>query len=72
MTSQYIGETSRTLLERTLEHEADAGTQSSKGESSHRRLHASTAHPELPEGVSPNTIFEMRVLKTHKTGKNCR
>ena len=55
------------MLERTLEHEADGDTRGPKGESSHRQLHIRSAHPEVPEGVSPNTHFEMKVIKSHKT-----
>ena len=42
--SKYVGETSRSLLERELEHQADA---LGKKETSHRRSHQETAHPEL-------------------------
>ena len=59
--SKYIGETSRSLLERELEHRADA---LGKKSTSHRRIHLETTHPELT-GRDPNSLFQGEITKTH-------
>ena len=61
--SKYVGETSRSLLERELEHQADA---LGRKETSHRRTHLETTHPELL-GKDPNSLFQVEIMKTHRS-----
>ena len=53
--STYIGETSRSLHERELEHKQDA---TGAKEISHRRRHLDTAHPERSQ-EDPNSHFSV-------------
>ncbi len=61
--STYIGETSRSVLERELEHRQDAQGSS---ENSHRRSHIESAHPERSH-EDPNKHFVIEIMKTHKS-----
>ena len=61
----YMGESSRSLLERNLEHQADAR----KGlQKSHRVEHVSTYHQDQQELVKdPNQAFTIKVHQLHPT-----
>ena len=61
--SKYVGETSRSLLERDLEHHADA---LGKKANSHRRTHLETTHPEM-SGQDPNNLFQVEIVKSHRS-----
>lgn len=62
-----MGESSRSLFERNLEHVEDQKSRSStiKGL---RRWHLTTCHPEA-DTIDPN-LFKIKVLKSHRTALN--
>ena len=64
MRGRYVGETSRSLLERNREHREDQ-VSSSDNIRSHRRDHIMTMHPE--EDPMNQDLFTIKILKRHKT-----
>ena len=64
MEGRYIGETSRSLLERNKEHQDDQKFEVSSTKS-HRREHLQTSHPDVdPKDIS---LFKVKILRTHPT-----
>ena len=59
-TTSYIGETSRSLFERTLDHLRDARKQDDE---SHIHYHLKDAHPD----ANSQELFEFKVVSSHKT-----
>ena len=59
--TRYIGESARTLLERSREHQEDALTTNLQGRTSHMKSHFSSEHPgELAEVLEG---FQMNITK---------
>ena len=59
---QYLGETARTMIERSREHQGDALSNTQQGKTSHMRTHMAGSHPgDLAEIL---TSFRMHIVKS--------